>query len=656
PDVVLASSTKKSLTILNNKSTNTAIAFDVVHKTGLTYLGRHVKVGDMDSDGKPDITFTSVDDNLLLLPASKVSVFRNQSCMVPEVTPEGPLNVCNSLAQELEATKGGGVTYEWTNLTTGISTAGTHLFTPTITGEYLVTATSEGGACTEQSNTVDVTITAGTAADPLPVYNEPLCLGNTLSFSLDNDLGAGYTYNWTGPEGFSATGSAPTRATARLVDAGEYFLEVIAPGGCVARKQSLIVKVIDRPDFKVTYPNSEILCSGQFKKLSVEPASPDYTYEWFETTAGNLGVTGPTFDIGAGGEYYVEASSSTGCGDIQSTKAKIISVISPLPVFDAPLTACKGQEVTFTDQSTVDGQAEAFYYWNFGDGNSSTDRHGKNIYSSTGVKSVSLTVSYKNNMCARSTVPAKQITITDAPNITILSESGVFDMCPEGSLQLSVSGTFDSFLWNTGETSQSIVVSEGGTYDVNVVAPNGCELKSIREITEYPVPVVSVSATPPVIEEGQSTQLFAEGLQNYSWEPAQSLNTSTIQDPIAMPLTSITYLVSGYDVNNCEGKGSVQVTVKGDAIVSKLMPSNFFSPNADAENPYWLVDQIQEYPQCGVTIYDDKGFKVFDAKPYLENWDGTYKGKQLPDGVYYYVIRCDGEEQTPRMGSITILR
>ena len=101
----------------------------------------------------------------------------------------------------------------------------------------------------------------------------------------------------------------------------------------------------------------------------------------------------------------------------------------------------------------------------------------------------------------------------------------------------------------------------------------------------------------------------------------------------------------------------MEVKVRGESIVSKLAPSNFFSPNADGVGDYWQVTKIDEYPQCGVTIYDDKGVKVYEAKPYQNNWEGTFtNGKQLPDGVYYYIIRCDGEESVPRTGSITVLR
>jgi gliding motility-associated-like protein len=117
------------------------------------------------------------------------------------------------------------------------------------------------------------------------------------------------------------------------------------------------------------------------------------------------------------------------------------------------------------------------------------------------------------------------------------------------------------------------------------------------------------------------------------------------------------YTVSGTDSNGCSGQAVIQVTVKGDIIVNKLTPSKFFSPeNGDGINNYWLVGNILTYPQCGVAVYDDKGIKVFEAKPYLEDWDGMYKGNPLPDGVYYYVIRCDGEEKTPKSGSITLLR
>ena len=154
-----------------------------------------------------------------------------------------------------------------------------------------------------------------------------------------------------------------------------------------------------------------------------------------------------------------------------------------------------------------------------------------------------------------------------------------------------------------------------------------------------------------------TTQLTATGLLNYLWDPAAVLNDPAIADPVATPTGTTVFTVQGTDANGCAGTATVEVTVKGDLIVNKLGPAKLISPdNGDAINNFWLVENILNYPQCSVTIYDDKGIKVYDAKPYNNDWDGTFRGRQLPDGVYYYIIRCDGEENSPRAGSITVLR
>ena len=105
--------------------------------------------------------------------------------------------------------------------------------------------------------------------------------------------------------------------------------------------------------------------------------------------------------------------------------------------------------------------------------------------------------------------------------------------------------------------------------------------------------------------------LEASGLETYSWTPAETLSDASLPNPVAIPLMSITYTVTGKDNNNCKGTASVDVKVRGEAIVKKLKPENFFSPNEDLFSPYWKVEKIDEYPQCEVAVYDDKGVKVF---------------------------------------------
>lgn len=656
-DMVIGSIRKKSITILNNTSVSGSFTFDR-YVQPVTYINRHINVCDVDTDGKPDIVFTSIDDNILNVVASKVSVFRNTTCMIPEVTPKGPLSACDGLGLQLVATKGGGVTYEWTNTTTSTNTPGTNLFSPTVTGDYFVTAISEGGNCKEVSNTVKVTIAPGTAGDPAPVNNGPVCIGQTLNLRISNDLGAGYTYLWTGPDNYSSTGINPAPvANFQAKNAGIYYVDVRTSSGCIARREATLVQAVDLPDFNVSFTGSAFICQPDFKTLSVYPSVAGFTYQWFEKTTGLIaGATGATLLRNTSGEYYYQATSSNpGCPVSTSKSAIITVVVPPVPAFELPATACRGQEVAFVNKSTSDPQTTASYLWNFGDGFTSTDQNPTHIYATASTFTVSLVVSYPSNACP--VTVSKSITITDAPAVSITSSTNKFELCSGASLVLGVSGTFSYYLWSTGATTPTITVSDAADYSVEVTATNGCELKAIQAVTALPAPTVSVTATPEQINEGESSQLSASGLLNYSWIPSESLSAPDQAEPIATPLTSTTYTVTGTDGNGCEGTATIDVIVKGESIVSKLEPSNFFSPNGDAVGEYWVIGKIEDYPQCTVTIYDDKGVKVYDSKPYQNDWAGTYNGgKRLPDGVYYFIIRCDGEENVPRTGSITLLR
>jgi gliding motility-associated-like protein len=659
PDIVVASITKKSLTIFNNTSTPGSVNFQKFIKDGLDYITRHVQLSDVDNDGKTDITFTSIDNATLNIAASKVSVLRNATCMTPQVTPSGPLNVCAGFPLQLVATSGGGVTYDWTNLTTSTTTTSTNTFSPTTSGDYQVKATSEGGACTTVSNIVKVTISPGTSGDPAPSNDGPTCLGNTINLKVTNDQGVGYTYKWTGPNGYAGTGLVPTPIpNAKLANAGEYFVEVVSPGGCVAFRSSTIVTVVDIPDFKVALDGSEVICGSDIRTLKVFPQSSNFTYEWYKDNTAT-GVTVTSFSVGgtpgSGGVYFFKAKPTTGpCPDAQSGSVKIIVAAEPVPAFSVPSSVCKGQEVTFDNQSVVDNQTPAFYTWTFGDGQTSTDEDPLHTYTTVTSFNVKLVVSYKGNACSKNT--NKSISVTDAPTAEIFTDNNIYEICEGGSLELKVSLNSTSYQWNTGASTPTLVVTQPGDYSVKIIAPNGCELKPTKTVGSFPSPVVTAAANPTEIEEGNTVQLTADGLLNYVWTPIETLNDPNIAAPIATPLVNTTYTVSGTDANGCSGSATVEVKVKGEAVISKLEPSNFFSPNADAFNNNWTVGGIKDYPQCGVVIYDDKGVKVFEAKPYLDNWDGTYNGKKLPDGVYYFVIRCDGEESKPRMGSITILR
>ncbi|MFH1321664.1 MAG: gliding motility-associated C-terminal domain-containing protein, partial [Bacteroidota bacterium] len=79
------------------------------------------------------------------------------------------------------------------------------------------------------------------------------------------------------------------------------------------------------------------------------------------------------------------------------------------------------------------------------------------------------------------------------------------------------------------------------------------------------------------------------------------------------------------------------------------------TPNGNGLNDTWEIGNIEFYPDCVVEIYNRWGMQVFSSKGYPEEWDGTYNGKALPLGPYYYVIDLFLEGVEPYTGSVSII-
>jgi len=82
----------------------------------------------------------------------------------------------------------------------------------------------------------------------------------------------------------------------------------------------------------------------------------------------------------------------------------------------------------------------------------------------------------------------------------------------------------------------------------------------------------------------------------------------------------------------------------------------FFTPNGDGENDTWSPRNIQQYPNILTQIYDRYG-RLLKELTNRDTWDGTYNGKALPTGDYWYIITL-GEENDQRefKGHFTLFR
>ena len=113
-----------------------------------------------------------------------------------------------------------------------------------------------------------------------------------------------------------------------------------------------------------------------------------------------------------------------------------------------------------------------------------------------------------------------------------------------------------SYLWSTGETSQSIIVNPNitTTYSVEVMQNNCSDNDEVSVIINN-LPDVNAGSD-IVITEGESTLLSVSGAETYFWSTGETTQTIVVN-----PLVTTSYSVTGFS-NGCEATDEVLVTVE----------------------------------------------------------------------------------------------
>jgi gliding motility-associated-like protein len=103
----------------------------------------------------------------------------------------------------------------------------------------------------------------------------------------------------------------------------------------------------------------------------------------------------------------------------------------------------------------------------------------------------------------------------------------------------------------------------------------------------------------------------------------------------------------------CLDTAFVNITVSESAIYAP----NVFTPNGDGKNDEFRV-AFKSIIQFECWIYNRWGRKMYSWTNPLKGWDGTYNGKKMPEGPYFYVIRAVGSDKVVHKlkGSVSLLR
>ncbi|TVR36973.1 MAG: T9SS C-terminal target domain-containing protein [Cryomorphaceae bacterium] len=133
---------------------------------------------------------------------------------------------------------------------------------------------------------------------------------------------------------------------------------------------------------------------------------------------------------------------------------------------------------------------------------------------------------------------------------------GATQFCHGDSVMLDA-GLYETFLWNTGDTTQQIVVHESGIYSVVVTNTFGAEITSFPvEVEVYPAPVVNL------LVNHVTCSGFANGsvLLDVNTGPVQDvLWNNGHTDDFLSELSGGVYTFSALDTNGCHVSGAVAV-------------------------------------------------------------------------------------------------
>ena len=114
--------------------------------------------------------------------------------------------------------------------------------------------------------------------------------------------------------------------------------------------------------------------------------------------------------------------------------------------------------------------------------------------------------------------------------------------CPGTSVTLTAPPNLGTYLWNNSATTQSITVTQPGTYWVSVSGPNGTGTDTIV-VTNFPTPVVNIIGALSICPGSTTTLAASANFTNYLWSNGVQTQFNTVGPG--------TYWVTATNSNGC---------------------------------------------------------------------------------------------------------
>ena len=345
---------------------------------------------------------------------------------------------------------------------------------------------------------------------------------------------------------------------------------------------------------------------------------------------------GPVHTYEEAGTYSVRVAATAGNFTRYFTKEITVEAIEVIAIAPMPLLVCDdetgdGQEpfdLTVLDEEILGPQpAEEFtvtYHASFEDADAGLDPLPQPYINTLAAETLFARVTKNGTGCRA--VTAFSILVTPLPEINMPSE---YTLCAGGTVTLTAPDNFDSYLWSTGETTQSIEVNEEGEYLLTVARDHGsvvCQNIKLVMVSLTEVPVPELDEEYIMCRHFSITIVAPEGYDSYLWSDGTTNRSIDITEKGDYTLT--------VTADGCEAVR--EFTVK-DILCGIDVPKGI-SPNNDGLND--ALD-LAGHDVTSLSIFDRYGQQVYSKVNYESEWHGQAdSGHDLPSGTYFYSLQA----------------
>ncbi|WP_159247059.1 T9SS type B sorting domain-containing protein, partial [Tenacibaculum maritimum] len=434
----------------------------------------------------------------------------------------------------------------------------------------------------------------------------------------------------------------------RNLGPGTYKIRVTS-GDCVTLTEAYEIKEPDA--LEVTGSKTDITCTGEKDgTITVNAVGGTGTYIYALSTDPRKFQKENMFSSLPAGTYTVTVKDERGCFNTID-----FEIESPDPLIISP-TALITQQVCIEDATptfTIEVEGGRAPYFTSIDGGQ-TFNQGKLTYGAAdGIVGGKTYLVYVKD--SSGCTPAKPVTVVTTKPVDLnLSVNTVYE-CDGVTITATVNDEYKNQVvyllqGNTTLTNDTGVfenVLAGQNYTVTVEhALTGCKNLS------SPFEVEDIKPLGMTIDDSEKNILRANGVDGRP-PYLYSIDGSNFDANNEFVITQTRdYTITVRDDRGCE----FVLTVAGEYITIDV--PNLFTPDGDGNNDYWYPNEVESYHDIEVFIYDRYARKITSFKGDHQGWDGTYQGRHLPSGDYWYAIyykELSGQKKK-LMGHFTLYR